>query len=59
VRLRRADDSTDEIDADFEISVGDVSPLFTLTVESSGGATPPATFVTPSTPFSSKRYFAA
>jgi hypothetical protein len=39
VRLRRADDKTDEIDADFEISVSDVSPVFTLTIESSGGAT--------------------
>lgn len=38
MRLHRAEDSNDEIDADFEISLGD-GPLFTLTVESSGGAT--------------------
>lgn len=39
MRLRRADDPTGEIDADFEISLGDVSPrVFTLTIESSGGA---------------------
>lgn len=37
MRLRRAEDSNDEIDADFEISLG-AGPLFTLTVESSGGA---------------------
>lgn len=37
MRLRRAD-STDDIDADFEISVIDESQTFSLTIESSGGA---------------------
>lgn len=38
VRLRRAD-TTDDIDADFEISVIHGSHTFSLTIESSGGAT--------------------
>lgn len=38
MRLRRAN-TTDDIDADFEISVIDGSHTFSLTIESSGGAT--------------------
>lgn len=49
VRLRRTD-STDEIDADFEISVSDGSPAFSLTIESSGGATGSGTVRNPEYP---------
>lgn len=39
MRLRRSEGSSDDIEADFEIGVGDLSHVFTVTIESSGGAT--------------------
>jgi hypothetical protein len=49
VRLRRTG-SADEIDADFEISVSDASPAFSLTIERSGGATGSGTVRNPEYP---------